>query len=312
MNLVDQLTKRLDQYASQGPFTWVYGLGRSILALGTFFTLLLNSHNTLFDRALFGTTRTQAFIDNFNLFYLFGYDNLIWAKWLCIIILLLVMSGYLIKLTGILHWWVAFSFQHSASILDGGDQITMILTLLLIPITLLDDRKNHWYNTSKWNNPFANFTGNVIVEFLIPLQMAVIYLHAAVEKLYKVPEWRDGSAVYYFFKDNLFGYPAWMDPIFDFLFAYPLTMSAFTWGTIFLELVLFGGVFMAYKSRKWLLPLGIAFHLLIIFVFGLVSFFCAMTGGLVIYCIHKNQSFTWSKFPKWRRRSTLTTASLPT
>jgi len=47
-------------------------------------------------------------------------------------------------ITGALHWYVAYSFINSATVIDGGDHIASILAFLLLPVTLTDTRKWHW------------------------------------------------------------------------------------------------------------------------------------------------------------------------
>lgn len=131
------------------PYTNVIGLARSILALGTMLTLLLNSTDHLFSRTEKGVFFNPLLnidifsVNKFNFFLLIGNENIYIMKYIAISILLLVVSGYFIKITAILHWWICCSFMLSSSILDGGDQIASILSLLILPICLTDNRKNH-------------------------------------------------------------------------------------------------------------------------------------------------------------------------
>ena len=285
-------------------FTNVYGLGRSILALSTLTTLLFTSPYDLFDYNLFDYNKSYTFLDSLNIFYLLGYENLMWANLISIIILILVVTGFYPRITGILHFIVVYGFHKTCSITDGGDQVAMIIVFLLIPVTLLDGRVNHFYKKKMNTSFFSNSISVLILKILIPLQMAVIYLHAGIHKLYTVPEWRDGTALYYILLDPLFA-----NGIFRVPFVMDITSTAFmvnsmTWGTILLEIVLFGSFFMSYSKRKYTLVLGFFFHFLIIVYFGLVSFFFSMFAGLIILSLDPNTHINISKWksliPKWK------------
>ncbi len=277
---------RCESIASKNYFTNVYGFGRTALAFGTLITLLFNGKQILFPAHLFNKVEFGHFVEEINLFFLLGYENLFIARIIGIVILILVISGYRPRITGILHWWVSFSFFQAAVIVDGGDQATAVLTLLLIPITLLDSRKNHW---SKSNNvsKYKNFIAYVMF-LIIELQVAVIYLLAGIEKPFKVTEWVDGTAVYYWLNHNIFGTSEFLLSILNPLMNSSFFVSAMTWGTIIFELSLFGIFFMDREKRSKFLKFAILFHFTIILFHGLMSFFFAMLGALVLYLIKKD------------------------
>ena len=140
MKIWQRIFNKLDQFATTNYYTVIYGIARTSLAVGTLITLLFNSIPTLYAEHLYNKMPDITGLGNLNLFHLFGYDGLVYSKIIAILILLMVISGFYPRITGILHWYVSFSFFTSATIIDGGDQITAVLTLFLIPITLLDDR----------------------------------------------------------------------------------------------------------------------------------------------------------------------------
>jgi antimicrobial peptide system SdpB family protein len=74
------------------------------------------------------------------------------ARWISVIILLVVASGWRPRYTALFHWWISFSLQTSAITVDGGDQVTAVLTFLLLPIALTDKRKWHWQSVSAEEN----------------------------------------------------------------------------------------------------------------------------------------------------------------
>lgn len=277
--------KLFDNFAKQNPFTWVYGLGRTLVALSTIITLLFSSEKVLFDEFLFMRESLFSPLTSLNFFALFGYEYLFFARVVAILILFTVISGWYPIFTGVLHWWITYSYFHAGAIIEGGDQIASVITLCLIPVTLLDKRKNHWYEQDS-KNLYFNFIGNLSL-LLISVQMSFVYFHAAVEKMYKVAEWVNGTAVYYYFKDNLFGYSNWMNPLLDGLLTSKFVFFI-TWGTLFLELLLSYALFMPKHWKRFLLPFGLLFHFLIIVIFGLVSFFFSMAGGLVLYLLPMN------------------------
>lgn len=293
---VSKLYAALDSYAAKSPFTWVYGLARSVLAVGTLINLLFNSPAVLFDRDTFGNQSLSLTFQKLNIFFVLGYDNLSYSYAIAIVVLLLVIAGVYPRLTGILHWLVSFGFFSAATIIEGGDQLTAILTLLLVPVTLLDPRTNHWQAPpSQPGQAYRNFTARVLLD-LVKLQMAVLYLHAGIDKLYKLDEWRNGTALYYFFNDPLFGHPAWLSFLLDKPLANAYVVSSLTWGTIVFELGLFGALFMG-RARRYLFWPAVIFHLGIAVVIGLVSFSLAMTGGLVLYMLPQQLPR-----PAWRLR----------
>jgi len=279
--------------ASKNYFTNVYSLARTLLAIGTILTLMFNDTHVLFPEHLFHKMKFGHFLEDINLFYLLGYENIWVSKVISITILMIVASGYYPRITGVLHWWVSFSFFTSGIILDGGDQITSVLTLLLVPITLLDNRKNHW-QASKNENKHKNFIA-FIVFLVIELQVAILYLQASIEKPYKVQEWVDGTAVYYWINHNVFGtfdlLLKWLNPLMD----NSIFVSMLTWGTILFELSLFGAFFMLRNRRVKLLKFALAFHFMIIIFHGLPSFFFAMSGALILYLVPKNWEFSISR-----------------
>jgi len=191
-------------YADSSPFTVVYGFARTMLATSLLVILLFNDIESLYAEHIFNMATPDFGIFRINLFFAFSYESLWIPRLISIFILIAVISGYLPQVTGILHWWVSYSFFSSAVIVDGGDQINSVLTFLLIPVTLLDNRVSHWSSAKQNGNPYRNLLAWGCF-FLVELQCAILYLQAGIEKPYKVSEWRDGSAIYYWLNHNMFG-----------------------------------------------------------------------------------------------------------
>jgi len=198
------LVQKIEEKTSQNPYTQIYGLARSMLALATLSVFIFNDFDYIFDKESLDIISLSNFLFNkINLFGIIGYDYIIWTKAISICVLIFVIFGYYPQVTGLLHFWITYSFHNSCVLLDGGDQIAVILTFFILPLTLLDKRKNHWF-LEKNQSTTSKLIGHIIF-ILISLQVSFIYFHTAVEKLYKLSEWKDGTAIYYIFNNNYFG-----------------------------------------------------------------------------------------------------------
>ena len=287
-------------YAQRIPYTNVYGLARSLLAFGTLSTLLFNGKDILFPTWYSGNLRPVTPADRLNLFYWFGYDNLLIAKIICCLILLWVISGYYPQITGILHFLVSFSFLRFALITDGGDQLTSILTFFLIPVTIIDKRINHWQRNAETYSPYADMFGNWALLF-VKVQMSILYFQAATDKM-QVAEWMSGTAVYYWFTHNVFGFPLWYRDFAAPLFLNGFVVSTVTWSVLILETFLFAAIFMSQNNRERLLVFALLFHFSIVLIHGLFSFFFAMAGGLILYLRSADREFDLPDFMKRKKK----------
>jgi antimicrobial peptide system SdpB family protein len=274
-----------DWAASVNPWTNVYGLARTFLALGTAATLIFNEPTMLF-RPGSGVLEYPVCRPawHFGIFCEFSpYLGL--ARWVSVAILLVAASGWRPRLMALPHWWVTFSLQTSAIVLDGGDQVAAVLTLLLLPMALMDKRRWHWQSPEAEESPRVGTLMRRLVALsaisAIRLQVAIIYLHAAVAK-WSVEEWTDGTILYYWYTNSMIGLPTWLRPL-----LMPIVTSRavalFTWGAVIFEFALFMALVMPKKRWRVMLVLGIAFHGAIAVTMGLISFGMAMTAALVLY-----------------------------
>lgn len=294
---------KLETYAHQltvkkFPYTNVIGIGRSLLALGTLLTLLLNDVSVfvpIADGEVLNPLLSPPIpINSYNFYLLLGISNIWIMKFVAIGILLLVISGFYPQITCWFHWWVSASFLLFSSAVDGGDQITSNLTLLLIPLCLTDPRKNHWLKVEVKERVWSLF--GIFSVWIIRIQVAAIYFHAAVGKV-PVEEWINGTALYYWFYHSSFGMPAWLEYI-----MYPFLSNFFfislaTFSVMIFELVLLLGLTMNPRRRLFLLPVALSFHFAIILFHGIFSFFFAIAAGLVLYLYPVNKFITF-KIPR--------------
>jgi antimicrobial peptide system SdpB family protein len=287
------------------PWTNVYGLARTVLALGTAGTLLFSHSTSLFrPGARVPEVPQCAGVRQASLFCLVPSDSLEVARWLAVILLLVVASGWRPRVTGLLHWWVTASLSVSALLLDGGDQVAAVLSFLLVPLALTDPRRWHWSAPPPPQAEPRDEQARLVAHsshLATRLQMAGIYLHASVGKL-KVEEWADGTALYYWMTNNLLGVPNWLQQMLMPLLTRPV-VALLTWGVLVFEFLLFMALTFDRPARRLLLPLGIGFHLTIMVAYGLTSFFASMSAGLILLLRPLDEPFNFE--PVWSRLKAL-------
>lgn len=201
-------------------------------------------------------------------------------RWVMIIIILIALLGFVPYVTGILHWYICYSIQQSFLPVDGGDQISMVITFLLIPITLLDFRFNYFLSEKKKLNEYIiNITGSFML--LIKIQVFLIYINAAIERL-RNKEWADGTALYYFFSDSVFGIPEWEYQLTSFIWESNLIILV-TWSVTALEFFLAFNIIQNKVTNKIALISGIIFHIFIGLTIGIWTFTIVMIACLILY-----------------------------
>lgn len=260
----------------------VYGTARTILAFGTLITLLLTPGDILFGPAqgIYPGPRCDGPAAVGFFCVLPGGVDLLQPVAVCL--LLVVASGWRPRFTGVLHWWIAFGLNSSAIALEGGDSVAANLTLLLVPITLLDRRVWHWGAPQSAPETSPAYRIASSAWFMIRLQVAFIYLHSAIAKL-GVTEWADGTALYYVLTDGMFGAPAWARDVLDPLLGQALVVVALTWGTLVVEMGLGAAILMPYRVRQIAMKAGATFHALIAVTLGLLTFALAMVAAVILY-----------------------------
>ncbi|HEX8631086.1 MAG TPA: sporulation-delaying protein SdpB family protein [Catenuloplanes sp.] len=263
---------------------WAAGLGlaRTLLALGTLGTLLATSPRVLMSPLADGTkVPVCSGISQAGVWCAVPGFHGEAARWLCVAVLVVTASGWRPRLTGVAHWYVSWSLIVNVTVIDGGDQVTAVLTLLLIPVTLTDPRRWHW------ERPRRRATGaSRVVAYaallLVQAQVAGLYLHASVAKL-GVTEWADGTAMYYWLRNAGFGAPGWLRPLTDAVTGSAAGVAMLTWSAIVLEFTLAVAILLRPAAKRRLLVAGIGFHAMIAVTMGLPSFSTAMTAALLLY-----------------------------
>ena len=285
--MLTRLGMAVRTYVIRSPWTRVYGIARTLIALGTLGTLAASATTSLFTPAqgvpdapyCSGVTRAA-------LFCVIPADRLEWGRWVAIAILVVTASGWRPRWTALPHWWVTVSVSTTMTIPDGGDQIAANLALLILPIALSDPRVWHWAPPADGGLVDATRLGRSLIAWsaglVIRLQVAGIYFQACVAKL-SHDEWANGTALYYWLSDPLFGAPAWLQPVLHPVLMSSLGVLLLTWVPLVIEFALVLGLVARRPVRPYLLLSGILLHAGIGAMMGLWSFAFAMFGALVLY-----------------------------
>ncbi|MFC0187224.1 sporulation-delaying protein SdpB family protein [Fictibacillus aquaticus] len=281
-----------NSWKKKNPWTNVYGLARSIIAFSSMLTLIVNKPELLFKPSSASTnfpiceTGYSAFCFAQNDYF---YLNII--RWVCVLILALVVIGWRPRVTGILHWYVAYSMQASLVVIDGGEQAASVIAFLLIPVTLTDSRKWHWQISEDRFNPGIHSKIIAYLSFFfIRLQVAIIYFHSTVAKL-KNKEWIDGTAVYYYSREKTVGFNAFFDDITHSILASPMVVIP-TWGTLLVQIVIFCALFAPKKYWKTIFIVAVTMHEIFALMLGLISFSIIMGGILILYLVPIDSVFS--------------------
>jgi antimicrobial peptide system SdpB family protein len=124
---------------------------------------------------------------------------------------------------------------------------------------------------------------------VIAIQVSYLYFNASTGK-FGSEEWRNGTAVYYWIDNSIFGASdTFWKPALMSIIKYPIGVTVFTWGAIVIEIILFLGLAVTNaKTRRGLMFMGIFLHLMFGFAFGLWTFYITMVGALILYLGPRN------------------------
>ena len=277
------------------PWASGIGLARTLLAAGTCGTLLATSPDVLLSPLADGVVPPVcAGVRGAGLWCVVPYLEGQAARALAILILLVVASGWRPRITAVPHWYVSWSLVANVTIQDGGDQITAVLTILLVPVALTDPRRWHWQPPRRDEVGPRHIVANAALA-LIRLQVAVVYLHASIAKL-GVEEWSNGTAMYYWFRHGVFGAPDWLRPVTDAMTDSPFGVALLTWGTVAFEFALGIAILLGRRAKLAMLVAGMLFHHTIALAMGLVSFDAAMNAALLLYLLPLGQQLSVRPF----------------
>ena len=264
------------------PWTDVYGVARSVLAISSILTLTTSSWYTLFRPRMDEVAYPMCHgAGEWGIFCIVSWSDLRIPMWLCVVALLVIGSGWRPRWTCVPHWWIAWSCFNNFSIQDGGESVAAVLTLLLIPIALTDPRKWCWERLSTTPSRSRQLIALTLM-LMIRLQVSVIYGHAASSKL-NVTEWADGTALYYWLlTEPQFAPGGIIHDALRVLLLSPV-VAVVTWGALLIEFVLMMGLFASTRVKRSLLVVGLLFHAGILFLMGIASFATYMFAAVILY-----------------------------
>lgn len=300
---ITDMSEKINNWAiANVPWTNVYGLSRSIIAISTALTLLFNDASIFF-RPASGVGTSPFCSSTIPSIFCTVPNNYLYlniVRWICVALLLVIASGWRPRLTGIIHWWIAYSLQTSALTIDGGEQVSAVFTLLMLPITLTDSRKWHWKsNVNQWdpliNKHYIYFRLIALISFvIIRVQVAILYFNSFVAKLTDT-DWINGTAVYYYAQNPMLGFPSLLKNIFNFVLTSNLVVIP-TWGTLLIQFLLFASLLAPQRYWKFILFTALFMHEIFAVMLGLISFSMVMGAILVLYLRPYKQEFKFSYF----------------
>lgn len=254
------------------PRTITLGAARSLVAIATLSVLAFTPDADLFPVVPNGPTGPRC--DGLRALSLWCASSSTTgqtvSRIVTIAVLVLAASGYRPRWTCIPHWYVTFSLAAAMHIPNGGENVARIVTLLLIPLCLGDDRIWHWRPpatplTEWWQG------STYIAHLLIRLEVVAVYAQAVWLKVAE-PEWRDGSAMHFVLQDAYFGTTPELASFLESGVFTGWLIPAVTWGTILLESAIVVCVFGNPALRRVGLVLAVVLHGGIVLALGLVSF----------------------------------------
>lgn len=267
---------------SFSPFSPVLGLVRSVIAGALLLTLLCTPTDQLFFRsATFPTgANCSAATSRMSLFCIGASSGqLELTKWIAVALLASVVVGIWPALTTIPHWWVTWSVMTSSTAIDGGEHLAADLTLILVPLLLLDRRRWHWDRDRSYGcrNPWVKTVAYACLG-LWTLQMMGVYFQASIAK-FAVLEWSDGTALWYWMQNPVFAPPEPIGTAVRWVLRWLPVTVALTYGTLAFQLALVVAVFLRKRARRVCLLLAVVFHLTIAGLMGLWSFSLIMIAA---------------------------------
>ncbi len=277
--IAEPIYRALDVHCGESQ---LMGVARSALAMGQMSVLAFTPAAQLFVPV--GKPETiltcQDFLQALSAFCMFPSASRQVVAWGLMAILAIVVSGLYPRFTALLHVWVALSIHTSFSLPDGGETVLQVCTPLIAIAVANDRRRWHWSRQSCHVDVAKSSVFHGISwagQVALRLQVAYVYLNSAGSKL-KVPQWQDGTAIYYVARMESFGVSGPTGEIFLWLTKQPTVSLALTWGVIAAETAI-AVLLVCHRNQPMAaFVMSCMLHIGIIFLLGLVSFGIIMVG----------------------------------
>lgn len=258
-------------------------IGRSLIALSELLTLVLTTWPNLTADVL--QREPQTYCAGPRAVSLFCLGNSVpteWGRWIGIAIALVVISGLLPRYAAVVHVWLALSMNASISLPDGGESVANFATLFIAVIAVSDSRLIAWRAPGAPVGPRLRQI-SYAASLGLCVQLAGLYYESGLSKI-AVPEWLDGSAMYFIVRDPYFGASGFVGEIMRWFTNFPVGTAALTWGTIVAECLIATFFILPAAWKKYALVLVVTLHLGIAVALGLWSFSIVMIGVAVVAC----------------------------
>jgi len=191
--------------------------------------------------------------------------------------LVVVAAGWRPQWTCVPRWYAAFSMKCAFTLPNGGEQVAMVISMLLIPVFLGDNRTWQW--TPPRKPMAASLRGAALAgQIAIRVQLAIVYFQAARGKLGSAG-WRDGTAMRAILLHPEYGLPPHVRAHAGFLLGNTGLIRALTWAVLATELLIAPTVLGPPLLRRWSFALVCALHMPIIVLMGLPSFGSVMIAA---------------------------------
>lgn len=261
--------------------TRLFAAGHALIAIALLSELLFAPLAALFHPVGATTGPRCEAIRAISIFCISGPDNHLEFKRIVIVAILVVAAiGYRPRYCAAPYLWAVFSMADSFELPDGGDAIALISVIILFPVLLVDGRTWMW-SGDRGHIRLENKALCYVAIWALRLQFAYIYLDSAIAKM-GVKEWADGTAMYYIFRDKMFGAQGILQGFWLWVSQNPIGTLSITWGTILLEMLIALFTLLGPLWRKLALYMTAFLHIAIFFSTGLFSFSAVMIGVALV------------------------------
>lgn len=273
---------RIQRVAEWVTFWRLFMIGRTLIASAQL-TIYLFTPLPFLTPEVAGVTREQhcaGAMQSWNLLCVGLPPDLVRALFAAPLVL--VISGFLPRLTGLLHVYVATSTATGLTLIDGGESAAVVAVWWIAVICLFDRRWNGWLSAPPGylaiDAPRRWWVGIPhAAAVALKIQCSIIYLHSATAK-FGTDAWVDGSAIYYVTRMEMFGVSGPLGSIALAITATPAGAFLISFGTIAVEIAIAVLIWVPGKARILAVTLSGALHLAIIALIGIGSFGLIMIG----------------------------------
>lgn len=260
----------------------VVGVGRSLIALAQISVLVFTPAAYLFvpvgGEAI--SIDCRSLPQQASAYCLVDSSQRQLMTWVLLVLLLVVASGLLPRVTPLVHFWVSLSINSSISLPDGGEVVAQVCTFFLILVCINDRRTWHW-QAPRNDASTSVFQGVAWAgHWGLRLQLFYVYLNSSLAKVSVAP-WQEGTATYYVARMENFGAAGLFADAVIWSTSLALFALATAWGAILVESTIAICHLLRGVRQIYALVLCVAIHGMIIMQLGIVSFGLVMVGAVV-------------------------------